>query len=100
MHELIWSQRAVRELETIARYIARENEQAADKLKREILQRTLLVASQPGIGSFLLDFDDPALRQIVVGRYRVIYRISTEQKTVSVITIWHGSRRDPDLADS
>jgi addiction module RelE/StbE family toxin len=94
---LIWSVRATQELHNIRRYIATDNEAAAERLVRQILERLEAVRKIPTIGPLFQDQQGRTLRQIVVGKYRIIYHVNVDQAQVEVLTVWHGARREPDL---
>jgi toxin ParE1/3/4 len=95
--ELIWSARAQTELKAIREYIAVDNETAADRMIAEILERMEVVRQVPTIGAPFRDRQAREGRQIVVGKYRIIYRIDERADRVEVITVWHTARRDPLL---
>jgi len=44
----------------------------------------------PRSGRILPEMQDPDIREIILGNYRIVYRIRRE--TVEVLTVWHGAR--------
>jgi plasmid stabilization system protein ParE len=96
-YELIWSARAKREIRAIREYVAADNPDAADRLIANIFARAEAVRHNPGIGSRFIDRKGQEGRQIVVGKYRVIYRVISDLNLVEIVTVWHGARLDPEL---
>jgi toxin ParE1/3/4 len=94
---LIWSARAQRELRAAREYIAAKNEAAADRLVGSILERVEAVRKVPTIGAPYQDRAGHEGRQIIVGRYRIIYAVNASMGRIEVLTVWHSARREPDL---
>jgi plasmid stabilization system protein ParE len=45
----------------------------------------------PEAGSIVPEYDDPNIREIVHGKYRIVYRI--RQPLIEILTVFHGARR-------
>lgn len=95
MHEydVIWTEEAARDLEDIARYIARDSPISARRVIKRLRDRTESLWSFPKRGRVvpeLLDIGLRAWRELVVGPHRVVYRIS--EKVVIVEVIFDGRR--------
>lgn len=84
--------RAEEDLRAIWRTIAAENESAADKLLRRILDRLSLAARQPRMGSPRPELSATA-RLLVEGRYVIIYE--PIPSGILAVAIVHGMR-DPE----
>jgi toxin ParE1/3/4 len=72
MARVIWSDRALARLEEIADGIARDAPGAAAGLIRRIFHAAEQLESFPRSGRVVPDFDDRALRELIVGNYRVL----------------------------
>jgi toxin ParE1/3/4 len=81
---------AERDLISIARYIARDNPSAAEKLISRLMQETRSLANFPNRGGHYKD--RPGARFTVVGRYLVIYRVIESSKEVRILRYWHSAR--------
>ena len=92
-----WSERARFDLIEIRDYIAADNPTAARKVIREIVARTRLLATQPLSSPAYEPARDKNVRHTLAGRYRIFYRIHPADSRVEILTIWHSSRREPDL---
>ncbi len=91
---IIWSPRAVEDLEAIGAYIAHDSETYSASVIRTILQKTRLLAEYPYIGRIVPEFDDESIREIFAYSYRIIYEIDSGNITLAAIV---HSRRD-DIA--
>jgi toxin ParE1/3/4 len=90
---LRWTAPALRDLEEIGDYIARDNTAAAARLVTDILDRTDLLAKHPHIGR---PGRVPGTRELVVTDtpYIVPYRVCGD--VVQILAVLHGARRWPD----
>jgi plasmid stabilization system protein ParE len=85
-----WSQRALRDVEGIADYIAKDSPVYAAVVVRNIIAQTKMLALFPRSGRKVPEFDDDAIRELLAYSYRIIYRV--EQDKVIVSTVIHGKR--------
>ena len=89
MYEVRWLASALRSLDEIAGFIARDSPERARALAQEILERTEGLARFPfaGRAGELMD-----VRELVVHRNHLVsYRLVGE--TVEVLQVWHVARR-------
>lgn len=89
---IVWSDEAKRNFREIISYIKRDSSQAAIQLAGKIKQGTTRLEYFPESGRKvpeLLD-EDPPPREILLGNYRVIYRIHSDR--VEIIAAIHGRR--------
>ncbi len=93
MARLIWSPRAVADLDAICEYGRRYSEAAARDLARQIIALANPIASQPLLGSAVEEYGQEEIRERLCHNYRLIYRIRGDD--VEVATILHGARRLP-----
>ena len=92
-YDVIWAEEAVRDLEGIARYIARDSPGNARKVITRLRDRADSLWSFPERGRVvpeLLDLGLQAWRELIVRPYRVVYRISND--TVIVEVVFDGRR--------
>ena len=96
-HQVILSQKAVRDLEAIVRYIALNNPEAAKKLGQRLLEKTKELSQFPFKGQKVAEFDDPNIRQLILRPYRIVYRVEEDKKQVSIARFWHSSQESLEL---
>ncbi|MBS1918103.1 MAG: type II toxin-antitoxin system RelE/ParE family toxin [Bacteroidetes bacterium] len=84
------TQLAKEDLKSIKLYIQRDSYQNSIKIIETILDKLQLLEQYPEIGKIIAHTNNGPLRQIIVYKYRIIYRF--QNNTVEVLTIHHGSR--------
>lgn len=88
-----WTETAWRDLERIADYIAEDSPGYAAALVRRIRDRARSLEEMTERGRVVPEFDDPRVRELLVGSYRLIYEAGED--SVYVLGLIHGAR---DLA--
>ncbi len=96
-YEIIFSPKAVGDLEKIVRYIALNNPEAARKVGQNLLDKTKELSQFPFKGQKVLEFDDADIRQIILKPYRIVYRVEEDLKRVSIARFWHSSQENLEL---
>lgn len=92
MAELIWSDHALAELESIFDYIAADSRLYAQYTIQNIFKASEILQTFPESGRHLPEFPNLLYRELLLGNYRTIYRFNAEQNSVYVVTVVHGSR--------
>jgi toxin ParE1/3/4 len=92
MAELIWSDRALSDLENIFDYIASDSRRYAQYTVQNIFKAPERLLMFPDSGRHLPEFPNLPHRELILGNYRIIYRHDAEQDIVKVVTVVHGSR--------
>ena len=90
MVEVRWTLQASRDLDAIVEFIAKDSRQYARLFVVDILQTVDRIAAFPHSGRMVPEFGDPAVREIILGNYRLVYR--RKAKAVELLTVYHGSR--------
>ncbi len=94
-HKIIWTPRSLETLEEALTCIAVENPAAARHLGEKILKQVSLLSQFPRLGHVFYELERDDVRETLVKPYRVIYRVHDDRHTVSILTLWHVSRREP-----
>ena len=97
MRPIRWSPQAVRDLEAIRDYIAADAPAYAALMVQRILRRVELLSTFPESGRVVPERGDLTLREVIVGPYRVVYRL--RQNVIEVATVFRGSRLFPPDED-
>jgi toxin ParE1/3/4 len=90
MARIVWTPKALEDLESLLAYIAKESPIAAKRFAQKIIQRVDLLADQPFLGSYIAEDDSHIYRQIIQGNYRVIYR--TDGSMIFLVAVHHAAR--------
>ncbi|WP_295392070.1 type II toxin-antitoxin system RelE/ParE family toxin [uncultured Thiodictyon sp.] len=88
-----WTDQAFLRLAEIEDFIARDNPKAGARMAERIIDRGDALADQPYLGRPLPELPGTELREVIVGNYRIIYRVREDQ--VEVLTVFEGHRRLP-----
>jgi toxin ParE1/3/4 len=86
------------DLRDIVRYISLDSPERAIAFGQFLVIHTKHLAEFPELGRVVPEFDIPAIREIVVRSYRVIYRVDHAGRRVDVIRFWHSARGTPEIA--
>lgn len=92
-----WTQRAKGDLQEIYEFIARDSPRAADALVDRIIHASERLAAFPESGHIMPEFPALSYREVIVGGYRVLYRI--EEEVVWIANVVHGRRLIRAAAD-
>ena len=89
-HRVVWSPRALVDVDAIASYIASDSSFYAGSVVRRIIELTRTLEKFPRAGRKVAEFDDENLRELIAYSYRIIYRV--EAAEVIVAAVIHGKR--------
>lgn len=89
MAELRWTQEAVRWLEDIRDYIARDDPAAARRVIAGIYEQAQVLKSFPDIGYKYRDEPDGEIRILLYGHYRIAYVVRHD--AAEILGVFHGA---------
>jgi toxin ParE1/3/4 len=89
-YRVVWSPRAVDDLEAVAQYIAADSTAYAAAVVKTILNTARNFSRFPFSGREVPELGDESIREWFAYSYRVIYRV--DEETVTVAAIVHGKR--------
>ncbi len=92
MVEIKFTDQATRDLEEIASYISADSPYYATLQLQKILKRTDILENFPVIGRIVPELKIKAIREIIEGYYRIIYKI-VNKKEIHILTIHHSRKR-------
>jgi addiction module RelE/StbE family toxin len=92
---LIWSSRAVADLEAIRDQIALDSEQYAGLVVGRLVAAPSRLLQFPESGRMVPEFSRPNLRELILRPYRLVYRLQGD--VVEVVTVFHAARMFPDM---
>lgn len=96
-YQIIFSPKAVNDLEKIVRYISLNNPEVAKRIGEKLLSKARELSKLPLRGQIVPEFNDPNLRQLILKPYRIIYRVEESKKQISIARFWHTSRDNLEL---
>ena len=87
---ILWSPLSIERASEIARYIAQDNPVAAESWINTVFKKVEELKTFPECGRLVPETVNKAIRELIYGNYRIIYRL--EEKRISVLTIRHGKQ--------
>ncbi|MEX2178201.1 MAG: type II toxin-antitoxin system RelE/ParE family toxin [Gemmatimonadaceae bacterium] len=87
-HQVRWTEGAARDLEAIAEYVANDFGQRAAELRSHLVDAAESLGRHPARGRVVPELHDLGVdlwRELVVGNYRIMYRIQSRRVLVSVV---------------
>jgi toxin ParE1/3/4 len=91
MAEIIWTIQSIEDIESIADYIARDSEKYAQVQVQEFFEAAKTLEGFPKAGRLVPEINDNNIREIIVGFYRLIYRIRNKDR-IEILTVYHSNR--------
>jgi plasmid stabilization system protein ParE len=91
MVRIRWTDIAVDNLADIGEYIEKDSLKYAKIVVKNLFESTKLLKRHPHIGRMVPEFNNPNIRELIRGSYRIVYRL-IDEKHIEVITIHHSSR--------
>lgn len=91
MVKIVWTEISLEDLRSIRDYIAQDSKRYATITIDRIYQRSRLIKNNPLIGRIVPEFNNKNIKELIIGNYRLVYRIMNENK-VEIVRIYHSSR--------
>jgi len=95
--KIIWTEPSIDDLREIVAYIAAENRDSAQKVGNDIIRTVELLHDFPLLGPAYPPGSSGAIREIISWKYRIFYRVKTEERLIEILRIWHGARGRPPV---
>jgi len=90
MAEVRWTLQATDDLDSIAQFIAKDSPQYARLFVSDVFQAVERLSDFPKSGRIVPELNDPVVREVILGNYRLVYRFKA--KLIELLTIYHGAR--------
>jgi toxin ParE1/3/4 len=89
-NRVVWSARALADVESVAAYIASDSPAFAKVVVKKMLKLTRQLARFPQSGREVPEFQDQSLRELLAYSYRIIYKVEKEE--IIIASVIHGKR--------
>ena len=101
---LVWSPEAIEDIEAIAAYIERDSPWYAKAVVSKLVETAESIPEYPELGRIVPELGDSSVREHLVHRYRLIYRLEEGRAVVAAVlhgrqdfqTEWH-SHGKPEI---
>ena len=90
MAEVRWTLQAADDLEAIVAFIGQDSLRYARFFAMDVLAAVDRLTTFPYSGRVVPEQGDSAIREIILGSYRIVYRVKGD--FVQILTVCHGSR--------
>jgi toxin ParE1/3/4 len=90
MTALIWTRRAIEDVQSIQRFIEKDSPHYAQLVAQQLIASVERLPTFPQSGRIVPEVNDPAIREVIQGSYRIVYRFVREE--IHIITVHHSAR--------
>ena len=90
MVKVIWTDRALRDLEDIGNYIGQDSQKYAGRTLSKIIAIAYLIEENPYMGRIVPEVNDKFVREFIKGNYRIIFQI--RENATFILTVFHSAR--------
>ena len=91
MVKVVWTDTAIKDLEDIGDYIAKDSVRYAEITVSKLFEAVDILEAYPRAGLIVPEFETEAIRQIIKGNYRIVYQIIDDFR-IDVLTVHHCAR--------
>lgn len=91
MAKITWALSALTDIDSIATFISADSTKAAKNMVESFFESAEILKLFPFYGKPIKEIKDTSLREIPVGRYRIIYEVYSENE-VNILSVHHQSR--------
>ncbi|MFY9243579.1 MAG: type II toxin-antitoxin system RelE/ParE family toxin [Polaribacter sp.] len=91
MVQIVWLKDARTDLKEIYEYIAIDSKRYARLQVERIKDSTKILYTKPQIGKLVQEINQPEIREIIEGNYRIIYKHTSSDK-IHILMVHHGAR--------
>jgi len=88
---LIWTERALEDIENIAEFISKDSEKYAKIQVQKFFKSAESLQSNCKIGRIVPELNRKEIRELILGNYRLIYRIVSDEQ-IDIISVHHSYR--------
>lgn len=94
-----WTDYAEKNLDDLVEYIASRSSRRRGESQRNKIVRRARDLSFEYLGRAVPEYNDPALRQLIEGSYRIIYFTNLTDRRIDILTVHHSRQPLPQLDD-
>ena len=87
---VIWTKEALEKLHGIEEFIGTANPERAEIFIDHLIERGESISQNPQIGRIVPEISIPEIREIIVKKYRIVYKIKKEK--IEILTVFESHR--------
>ncbi|MBH0179619.1 MAG: type II toxin-antitoxin system RelE/ParE family toxin [Nitrospira sp.] len=90
MTPLVWTRRAIEDVQSIQRFIEKDSPHYAQLVGQQLIAAVERLPTFPQSGRVVPEFNNPAIREVIQGSYRIVYRLIHGE--IHILTVHHAAR--------
>ena len=90
MTPLIWTRRAIEDIQSIRQFIAQDSPHYAELVTQRLIASVERLPALPQSGRTVPEINDPTVREVIQGSYRIVYRLIHNE--IHILTVHHAAR--------
>ncbi len=90
MTPLIWTRRAIEDVQSIRQFIAQDSPHYAELVRQQLIAAVERLSTFPQSGRVVPEANNPAIREVIQGSYRIVYRLIHGE--IHILTVHHAAR--------
>lgn len=91
MAKIVWTKKSISDLRAINVYISLDSKLYAIRFINKLILRVDQLMNFPESGRVVPEKEDPAIRELIEGNYRIFYKI--QRNNVTILRIHHSSKK-------
>jgi addiction module RelE/StbE family toxin len=91
MAQVIWTDSALHDLDDIGEYISKDSKKYAQITVDQLFHSPDILEDHPKAGKVVPEFELDAIREIIRGNYRIVYKLVDSEK-IYILAVHHGAR--------
>ncbi|OQX95259.1 plasmid stabilization protein [candidate division KSB1 bacterium 4572_119] len=88
---VLWTREALEKLSEIEEFIGTDSPRRAETFINFLIEHGESISQNPKIGRIVQENSNPNIREIIVKKYRIEYRIKKDK--IEILTVFEGHRR-------
>ncbi len=96
MVEIIWSKRAISDLEQIGEYISLDSFRYAQITIQKLFSKPKILSTFPLMGRKVPEYNRETLRELIETPYRIVYELDETKGKIWIVTIHHSKQILPE----
>ena len=90
MTQLIWTRRAIEDVQSIKQFIAQDSPHYAELVTQRLIAAVERLPALPRSGRVVPEINDATVGEVIQGPYRIVYRLIREE--IHIVTVHHAAR--------
>jgi len=85
-----WTGEALENLSEIEEFIGKDSLNKAESFVYHLIERGESIARNPHMGRMVPEISNPEIRELIVKKYRIVYRV--QEKEIEILSVFEGHK--------